>query len=68
MRSIQDAQALNAKMQEVMAPIKESAAKAKTLKKKSEIAASFGFSIEGEWPVGGRAPPPAGVFSVKIAF
>jgi len=67
-RSIEDAQALKAKMQEVMAPIKESAAKAKTLKKKSEIAASFGFSIEGEWPVGGRAPPPAGVFSVKIAF
>jgi len=67
-RSIQDAQALNAKMQEVMAPIKESAAKAKTLKKKSEIAASFGFSIEGEWPVGGRAPPPAGVFNVRIAF
>ena len=33
--------------------------KAKTLKKKSEIAASFGFSIEGEWPVGGKAPPPA---------
>jgi hypothetical protein len=67
-RSIEDAQALNAKMQEVMAPIKESAAKAKTLKKKSEIAASFGFSIEGDWPVGGRAPPPAGVFSVRIAF
>ena len=67
-RSIEDAQALNAKMQEVMAPIKESAAKAKTLKKKSEIAASFGFSIEGDWPAGGKASPPAAMFGVKLAF
>ncbi len=67
-RSIADAQALNAKLQEVMAPIKESAAKAKTLKKKSEIAASFGFSIEGDWPAGGRASPPAAMFGVKLAF
>ena len=67
-RSIEDAQALNAKLQEVMAPIKESANKAKTLKKKSEIAASFGFSIEGDWPAGGRASPPAAMFGVKLAF
>ena len=67
-RSIEDAQALNAKLQEVMAPMKESANKAKTLKKKSEIEASFGFSIEGDWPAGGKASPPAAMFGVKIAF
>ncbi len=66
-RSIEDAQALNAKLQEVMAPVKASAAKAKTLKK-NEIAASFGFSIEGDWPAGGRASPPAAMFGVKLSF
>ncbi|MEP6739235.1 MAG: hypothetical protein ABJA61_02575 [Caldimonas sp.] len=67
-RSIQDAAALNAKLQEVMAPIKDSAKKAKTLKKKSEIAASFGFSIEGDWPSGGKASPPVAMFGVKLTF
>ncbi|MCE9661718.1 MAG: hypothetical protein K8R60_24605 [Burkholderiales bacterium] len=67
-RSIEDAQVLNAKMQEVMKPIKDAANKAKTLKKKSEIAASFGFSIEGDWPAGGKAAPPAAVFSVTLSF
>ena len=67
-RSIDDATALNAKLQEVMAPIKASASKAKTLRGKSAIAASFGFSIAGDWPGGGKAAPPAGMFAVKIAF
>jgi hypothetical protein len=67
-RSIEDANALNAKLQEVMKPVKDAADKVKTLKKKSEIAASFGFSVEGDWPVGGRASPPAAVFSVKLSF
>jgi len=67
-RSIEDAQALNAKMQEVMKPIQDSAAKAKTLKKKSDIAASFGFSVQGDWPVGGKASPPAAMFSVTLSF
>jgi len=67
-RSIEDAAALNAKLQEVMAPVKASASKAKTLRKKADIAASFGFSVEGDWPSGGKASPPAAVFSVKLAF
>lgn len=67
-RSIEDAQALNAKMQEVMASVNETAKKAKTLKKKSEIQASFGFSIEGDWPAGGKAAPPAAMFGVTLRF
>jgi len=67
-RSIEDAQALNAKMQEVMASVNDTAKKAKTLKKKSEIQASFGFSIEGDWPAGGKAAPPAAMFGVTIRF
>lgn len=67
-RSIEDAKALNDKLQEVMAPIKDSAKKVKTLKKKSEIAASFGFSVEGDWPAGGKASPPAAMFGVKLSF
>lgn len=67
-RSIQDAKALNDKLQEVMAPIKASADKAKTLKGKSAIAASFGFSIEGDWPAGGRAMPPVASVGAKITF
>jgi hypothetical protein len=67
-RSIEDAAALNRKLQEVMAPVKASAAKAKTLRKKSEITASFGFSVEGEWPAGGRAAPPAAMFGARINF
>jgi hypothetical protein len=43
-RSIEDAKAINDKMQEVMKPVRDAAAKAKTLKTKSEITASFGFS------------------------
>src|SRR5205085_792886 len=58
-RSIEDVQALNAKMQSVMKTVDDTAKNAKTLKKKSDIQASFGFSIEGDWPVGGRASPPA---------
>ena len=67
-RSIEDAKALNDKLQEVMKPVNDSAKKAKTLKKKSEIAASFGFSIQGDWPSGGRASPPAALFGVKLTF
>ncbi|MBX3604910.1 MAG: hypothetical protein KF788_06550 [Piscinibacter sp.] len=67
-RSIEDAAALNRKLQEVMAPVKATAGKVKTLRKKTEIAASFGFSIEGEWPAGGRAAPPAAMFGAKIMF
>jgi hypothetical protein len=67
-RSIEDAAALNAKLQEVMVPVKDSANKAKTLRKKSDIAASFGFSVEGEWPAGGKASPPVAMFGVKLAF
>jgi hypothetical protein len=62
--SIEEAQAFKASLQEVMAPIKESANKAKTLKRKSEIAASFGFSIEADWPAGFRASPPAAMFGM----
>jgi len=51
-----------------MKPIQDSAAKAKTLKKKSDIAASFGFSVQGDWPVGGKASPPAAMFSVTLSF
>ena len=67
-RSIEDVQVLNAKMQEVMKPIKDSAAKVKTLKNKSEIAASFGFSIQGDWPAGGKVAPPTAVFGVTLSF
>lgn len=67
-RSIADAAELNRKLQEVMAPVKQAADKAKSLKKKSDIAASFGFSIEGDWPAGGRAAPPAAMFSAKLSF
>lgn len=67
-RSIEDAQELNAKMQAVMAKVDETAKKAKTLKKKSEIQASFGFSIEGEWPAGGKVAPPAAMFGVTLRF
>ena len=67
-RSIADAKALNDKLQEVMKPVSDSAKKAKTLKKKSEIAASFGFSIQGDWPTGGKASPPVAMFGVKLTF
>ncbi len=67
-RSIQDAAELNRRLQEVMRPIKQAAEKARSLKKKSEISASFGFSIEGDWPAGGKALPPAAMFSAKINF
>jgi len=67
-RSIADAKALNDKLQAVMKPVNDSAKKAKTLKKKSEIAASFGFSIQGDWPEGGKASPPAAMFGVKLTF
>ena len=67
-RSIDDAKALNDKLQEVMKPIKAAADKAKTLKSKSAITASFGFSIEGDWPAGGRAMPPVASVSATITF
>jgi hypothetical protein len=67
-RSIADAKALNDKLQEVMKPVQDSAKKAKTLKKKSEIAASFGFSVAGDWPSGGKASPPVAMFGVKLTF
>jgi hypothetical protein len=67
-RSIEDAAALNKKLQEVMAPVKDSAKKAKTLKTKSEISAKFGFSIQGDWPAAGKASAPAAMFGVTIAF
>jgi hypothetical protein len=67
-RSIEDAKALNDKLQEVMAPVKDSAKKAKTLRKKSDIAASFGFSVAGDWPSGGKASPPAAMFGVTLTF
>ena len=67
-RSIEDAQALNAQMQAVMAKVDETAKKVKTLKKKSEIQASFGFSIEGDWPAGGKVAPPAAMFGVTLRF
>jgi hypothetical protein len=67
-RSIQDAEELNRKLQEVMAPVKAAADKAKTLKNKSEISASFGFSVQGDWPSGGKAPPPTVSVGVTIHF
>ena len=67
-RSIEDAAALNKKLQEVMAPVKASAKKAKTLRTRSEISAKFGFSVEGEWPSGGKASAPAAMFGATIAF
>jgi hypothetical protein len=67
-RSIEDAAALNKKLQDVMAPVKDSAKKAKTLRTKSEISARFGFSVEGEWPAGGKASAPAAMFGATISF
>ena len=66
-RSIEDVNAINAKMQEVMKPVNDAAAKAKTVKK-SDFKATFGFSIEGDWPAGGKATPPAAMFSVTLSF
>jgi len=67
-RSIEDAKVLNDKLQEVMAPVKDSAKKAKALRNKSDISASFGFSVQGDWPSGGKASPPAAMFGVTLAF
>jgi hypothetical protein len=67
-RSIQDVEALNRKMQEVMKPVDDAAKKAKTLKSKSDITATFGFSILGDWPAGGKATPPAAVLGATIHF
>lgn len=67
-RSIQDVEELNRKMQEIMKPVDEAAKKAKTLKSKQEISATFGFSIQGDWPQGGKATPPAAVAGVTIHF
>jgi hypothetical protein len=67
-RSIADAKALSEKIQEVVKPIKASADKVKMLKDKSAIQASFGFSIEGDWPAGGKATPPAAMFNLKVQF
>jgi hypothetical protein len=36
--------------------------------KKPDFRASFGFSIEGEWPAGGKATPPAAMFGVTLSF
>jgi hypothetical protein len=66
-RSIEDVNAINARMQEVMKPVNDAALKAKTVKK-SDFKASFGFSIEGDWPAGGKASPPAAMFSVTLSF
>ncbi len=51
-----------------MAPVKDSAKKAKTLRSKSEISAKFGFSIGGEWPAGDKASAPAAMFGATISF
>ena len=67
-RSLADAQALNAKIKEVVDPIKSAADKVKTLKGKSAIQASFGFSIEGDWPAGGKASAPAATFNIRLRF
>lgn len=67
-RSLADAEALNTKIQEVVKPIKSAADKAKTIKGKSAIQASFGFSVQGDWPAGGKAAPPAATFNVILRF
>ena len=67
-RSIEDAQALNAKMQEVMAPVKEIRQEGQDAEEEVGDPASFGFSIEGDWPAGGKASPPAAMFGVTIRF
>ena len=67
-RNLDDAKALSEKIKEVVKPIKASADKVKTYKGKSAIQASFGFSVEGDWPAGGKALPPAATFNVKIQF
>jgi hypothetical protein len=67
-RSIQDAETLNKKMQDIMKKVDDTAKKAKTLKSKQEISATFGFSVQGDWPQGGKATPPAVVAGVTIHF
>ena len=67
-RSIKDAQELKKKFDEVMAPVQASVDKVKTLKKKKDIEIAFGFTLQGEWPGGGKAAPPTPSFGLKITF
>ena len=67
-RNLQDMEKVNQKLQEKIAPLKGKLEKAKTLKGKSAIQASFGFSIQGDWPAGGRAVPPAAMFGATLTF
>ena len=67
-RNLDDAKALSEKIKEVVKPIKASADKVKTYKGKSAIQASFGFTVEGDWPTGGRATAPAATFNVRVTF
>ncbi len=67
-RSIEDVNALNKKLQDTMKPVKDALDKAQTLTKKSEISAKFGFEIAGDWPKGGRAPAMSGSFTATINF
>lgn len=67
-RSIADAAELQKKFKETLAPLDAVAKGAQTLKDKKDIQVSLNFSIQGEWPQGGRAMPPAAVFGLKISF
>lgn len=66
-RDIKDVVELNRRLQDVMGAVKKAAEKARSVKK-SDFSAKFGFSVQGEWPAGGKAMPPAAMFSATINF
>ena len=67
-RSLEDMEKVNQALQEKIKPLRSKLESAKTLKGKPAIQASFGFSIQGDWPAGGRAVPPAAMFGAKLTF
>ncbi len=67
-RSIEDAAQLQQKFKDAMAPLDAASRSAKTLKDKKDIQVSLNFSIQGEWPRGGSATPPAAMFGLKLTF
>jgi hypothetical protein len=67
-RSFKDMDPIKSKVESVAKPIKSAVDQLKTLKGKSAIQAAFGFSVEGDWPAGKAAAPPAVTANLIITF
>jgi hypothetical protein len=66
-RSMDDAKQIQEELSKVMKPLKKSVESMKKLDKK-KFGFEVGVTITGEFPSGGRAPPPTAGFGIKIIF